>query len=201
MSFAYTRPRKPPVSAFKPENISNYLHDLQALFTAGCRVNRAGFGWMGWSAAQWSEGGKNTRRQSPTSGAHLAMMTTECARKLLPLWLQERDTHMGAFFATRIGLEWQHYLGSFYVWPPVGGYWTHTSTTCSSPSKPVLLHHHFDHVWSVDALRVQNSSEEPGRIAWFEQRWIGMVRKLIELPRRRKQGRLPRRLRGRVGLL
>ena len=91
--------------------------------------------------------------------------------------------------------------GSFYVWPPVGGYWTHTSTTCSSPSKLVLLHHHFDHVWSVDALRVQNSSEEPGRIAWFEQRWIGMVRKLIELPRRRKQGRLPRGLRGRVGVL
>ena len=37
-------------------------------------------------------------------------------------------------------------------------------------------------------------------IAWFEQRWIGMVRLLVQLPRRRKQGCLPRALPGRVGL-
>jgi len=96
------------VSAFKPERISNYLHDLQALFTAGSRCGRRGFGWLGWSAAQWSEGGRKTRRQSPASGAHLSMMTSECARKLLPLWLKERDTHMGAFCAAKLGLQWQH---------------------------------------------------------------------------------------------
>ncbi len=58
VTFADSRPRKPPVSAFKPESISNYLHDLQALFTAGSRCGRRGFGWLGWSAAQWSEGGR-----------------------------------------------------------------------------------------------------------------------------------------------
>ena len=92
------------------------------------------------------------------------MMTTECARKLLPLWLKERDTHMGAFFATRIGLEWQHYLGSFYVWPPVGEYWTHPSTTCSSPENPVLLHNHFDHKWSQEGTRPMYREHH--------QRWI-----------------------------
>ena len=57
VSFAYTRPRRPPVTAFQLENMSNYLHVLHALFTAGCRVSRAGFGWFGWCAAQWGERG------------------------------------------------------------------------------------------------------------------------------------------------
>ena len=115
--------------------------------------------WAGWNAAQWSAGGKNTRKQSPASGAHLALMTTECARKLLPMVLKERDTHMGFFFGLRLGLEWQHYLGSSYVWPPVGGFWTHTSTTCSSPSKPRPLEHHFDHKWSQEGTRKRRADQ------------------------------------------
>ena len=67
---------------------------------------------------------------------------------------------MGAFFAAKLGLEWQHYLGSFYVWPPVGGCWTHTSTTCSSPAQPHLLHNHFDHKWSQEGTRVLHAGQQ-----------------------------------------
>ena len=46
--------------------------------------------------------------------------------------------------------DWQDYLGSAYLWPPVGGFWTHISTTCSSPARPVDLHHHFNHGWTQE---------------------------------------------------
>ena len=153
VSMVYRRPGKPPSSAFTPDRISEELHDLHGLFTAACRQGRDGFCWCGWNAAQWSEGGKKTRKCSPASGAHLSMMTTACARKLLPLAQQEQDTHMGFFFGNKLGLAWQHYLGSSYLWPPVGGYWTHVSTTCSTPSKPRELQHHFGHKWSQEGTR------------------------------------------------
>jgi len=95
------------------------------------------------------------------------MMTTECARKLLPMWQRERDTHMGAFFGSMLGLEWQHYLGSSYVWPPVGGFWTHTSTTCSTPSNPRTLRHHFDHAWSQEGTRVRKADQQHRHIMSF----------------------------------
>ena len=52
---------------------------------------------------------------------------------------------MGGFFASHLGMEWQDYLGSFYVWPPVGGFWSHISTTCSTPDAPKVLENHFGH--------------------------------------------------------
>ena len=113
--------------------ISDYLHDLQTLFTKASRLGRYGFGWLGWNAPQCGAGGQKIRKQSPASGAHLSMISSECARKMLPLWLRDPNAHMGAFFARLLGLKHQSLLGSFYVWPPVGGCWEHTSTNCSSP--------------------------------------------------------------------
>ena len=92
------------------------------------------------------------------------MMTTECARKLLPLLLKEHDSHMGAFLANCLGLQWQHSLGSFYVWPPVGGFWSHTSTTCSPPYNQRTLLHHFDHSWAQEGTRKRNENQR--------HRWI-----------------------------
>ena len=80
--------------------------------------------------------------------------------KLLPLWLMERDTDMGHFFATRLGLQLQHYLRSFYVWPPVEGYWYHTSKTCSEPNKPRPLKNHFLHPWITQSSPIQAISRD-----------------------------------------
>ena len=74
---------------------------------------------------------------------------------------------MGAFFAAKVGLEWQSYLGSFYVWPPVGSYWTHVSTTCSSPDKPRLLPDHFDHKWCQGGTRKKTANQVHRWIAAF----------------------------------
>ena len=167
VSMVYTRSQKPPVTAFTPDRISEELHDLHALFTAASRLGRGGFLWAGWSASQWSAGNKQTRKRSPASGAHLSLMTTECARKLLPMWLKCRDTHMGYFFGHKLGLEWQEYLGSSYVWPPIGGFWEHTSTTCSTPLKPVNLKHHFDDEWAQEGTRKRRPDQQDRSIMSF----------------------------------
>ena len=80
--------------------------------------------------------------------------------KLLPLWLMERGTDMGHFFATRLGLQLQHYPRCFYVWPPVEGYWSHTSTTCSEPNKPRPLKNHFVHPWITQSSPIQAISRD-----------------------------------------
>ena len=170
VAMVYTRPRKGGVTAYQPEMISEELNDLHALFTAASRLGRGGFMWAGWNAAQWGEGGKKTRKNSPTSGAHLSMMTTLCARKLLPLALLERDTHMGYFFGHRLGLAWQRFLGSSYCWPPVGGFWTHHSTTCSTKKKPRQLEHHFNHKWCQEGTRPLGAHHVHRRLCGFTAR-------------------------------
>ena len=63
--------------------------------------------------------------------------------------------------------DWQDYLGSAYLWPPVGGFWTHNSTTCSSPARPVDLHHHFNHGWTQEGTRRREAGHVHRRICRF----------------------------------
>ncbi len=95
------------------------------------------------------------------------MMTTECARKSLPLWLMCRDQHMGGFFASHLGMQWQDYLDSFYVWPPAGGFWAHICTTCSTPKAPSVSQNHFGHTWSQEGTRKLNDFQNHRWIAKF----------------------------------
>ena len=81
------------------------------------------------------------------------MITSACARKLLPLWRQERDTHMGTFFSQKLGLLWQEDLGAAYVYPPIGGFFTHKSTACSTERCECVLRDHFDHSWCQAGTR------------------------------------------------
>ena len=60
------------------------------------------------------------------------MMTTACARELMPVWLKEPNSHMGTFFAEKLGYEWQEHFKAVFVYPPIGGFFTHKSTTCST---------------------------------------------------------------------
>ena len=163
----YSRPHQAPVSAHRPESVSEELVDLCALFCAAARAGKGGLLWAGWSASQWGAGGKKVRKMSPSSGAHLVLVTTECARKLLPKALKLQDTHMGYFLGDRCGLDWQDYLGSAYLWPPVGGFWTHISTTCSSPDQPVELNHHFNHGWTQEGTRRREAGHVHRRICRF----------------------------------
>ena len=74
---------------------------------------------------------------------------------------------MGFFFGDKLGLAWQEFLGSSYCWPPVGGFWTHRSTTCSTTKKPRQLRHHFDHKWCQEGTRPLGSDQVHRRICAF----------------------------------
>ena len=45
VTWCFARTGKPPVTAFRPDRISDNLHDLQALFTAASRLGRKVYGW------------------------------------------------------------------------------------------------------------------------------------------------------------
>ena len=45
VTWFFQRPGKPPVTAFRPDRISDNLYDLQALFTAASRLGRKVYGW------------------------------------------------------------------------------------------------------------------------------------------------------------
>ena len=72
------------------------------------------------------------------------MITTECARELLPLWRQEPDSHMGNLFRNKLGYEWQNLYKTGYVLPPIGGFVTHESATASSQIMTVILQNNFN---------------------------------------------------------
>ena len=162
LTYCFSRKNKPPPEGFKPEDISDHLHDLQAYMTAASRLGRGGFLWCGWNVVQWKSGdtkSKGVRKTCPLTGAQLSMMTSKCARELLPVWLQEKDTHMGTFFSQKMGLQWQEWLGCAYVYPPIGGYFTHKSTTCSTEKTERVLQSHFEDKWCQAGTRKENEDQ------------------------------------------
>ena len=62
LSYVFARRRKPPATGFRPEDISNHLHDLQAYMTAAFRFGRGGFFWCGRNVVQWQSCEKNKAR-------------------------------------------------------------------------------------------------------------------------------------------
>ena len=125
---------------------------------------------------------KGVRMTSPLTGAQLCMITTKCARQLLPLWQAEPDSHMGTFFRQKLGLEWQDELGCAYVCPPIGGFFTHKSTTCSTEKIERVLGTHFDSKWSQAGTRKMNEHQQHRWICGFTAsgpaKWLGEVVKL-----------------------
>ena len=61
-TMVYTRPHQAPVSAHRPESVSEELVDLCALSCAAAREGKGGLLWAGWSASQWGAGGKKCAR-------------------------------------------------------------------------------------------------------------------------------------------
>ena len=170
LTCCFSRKKRPPPEGFKPEEISDHLHDLQAYMTAASRLGRGGFLWCGWNVVQWKSGEKRqkgVRQTCPATGAQLSMMTSACARELLPLWLAEPNSHMGTFFSQKMGLQWQHRLGCAFVYPPIGGFFTHKSTTCSTNTKERVLNSHFDDKWCQAGTRKENDDQRHRFIAGF----------------------------------
>ena len=74
---------------------------------------------------------------------------------------------MGTSFTEKMGYTWQSKLGSAVVWPPIGGYYTHPRTTCSTMKAIRVLETHFEHKWSQAGTRKDNKDQNHRWIVGF----------------------------------
>ena len=123
----------------------------------------------------------------------MSMITTECARESLPLWCQEPDSHLGNFIRNKLGYEWQSIYKTGYLWPPVGGFFTHESATASSERMTVILADHFDHCWAQEGTRKLLSKQEHRWVCAFtvkdlqkRKAWLGEIMETAITPRSAK---------------
>jgi hypothetical protein len=74
-----------------------------------------------------------------------------CSRVAASVAPSPKHAH-GLVFKFRMGMEWQERLGCSYVWPPIGGFFTHPSTTVRK-SEERVLQSHFDSEWAQEGTR------------------------------------------------
>lgn len=161
------------------------LLDLISYATAAHRHQRGGFIWASWNAAHWYQN-RPWRKQSPTTGAQCCLVTTACARKLLPLWTATPDMHMGRMLREFVGNKWQDEIGSCYLYPPVGGFWTHESTT--SPGR--VLQSQWKQSWAQSGTRPMKPGDIGRKIGMFTKKGPAQwVLEDIHLPRDTKMFR------------
>ena len=183
----YQKRMKPLRRAFDNAKTSMELHDILAYQTCAARCGEGGMVWMGWSAAQWSDYAK--RKASPTSGAHLVVVTSGCMRRLLALWQEHKDEQMGNML-NYIGRNWSAAIGgASYVQKPIGGFSTHVSSTSDKKVQTRKLHNHFQASWAQEGTRKLNDAQQHRWVCGFTTK--GHPRYLekcaVELPLRSEE--------------
>ena len=155
----FSKPNKPKPWEFQEKYISPELLDLVAYATAAARVGRGGLIWAGWNAVQWTKADGTTakpkRSQSPSSGAQLIMVTSDFMRFILPKWQDLPDRHMG-YNINGLAMSHQHTGGMCYLLPPIGGFFTHPSTTSVGLANLVS---HFSAGWAQEGTRKRKPEE------------------------------------------
>jgi hypothetical protein len=118
-----------PAAAFRPEHVRSEVQDITDYFNLAAKDGGIDdVLWCGWNAEQWTHGSAK-RQRSPSSGAHLLLLTAKCARKLLPVVQACKDMHMGSTIKLKWLQDWRDTISGGYIVPPIGGYYTHISTT------------------------------------------------------------------------
>jgi len=166
----FAKPQKPERWEFADEHVSPELRDLVGYMTAAARVGRGGLVWAGWNAIQWTKPdgttGKPKRTGSPCSGAQLIMCTSDAMRFLLPKWQAMPNKHMG-FVLAQLAEECQDLVGMAYLLPPIGGFFTHPSTTDEGL---VQLSSHFERAWSQEGTRKRTEEQRDRYLCAFTQK-------------------------------
>ena len=147
---------------------SQFLLDIIDIANIAGRRGVGDFVWLGWNASHWTgcaEEGQalKIRQESPTSGAHLSIMTTKGARFLMEKIKANElpKGHMGHQF-----IFWLHQFqglsfrpnpsfGASYIVPPIGGYMTH-DTTWMRQGKQANLKSHWSAKWMQEGSRIED---------------------------------------------
>lgn len=183
----YQKRKKPARQEFDNARVSTELRDILAYQCCAARCGEGGMVWCGWSASHHSD--KAKRKASPSTGAHLVVVTCGCMRRLLPLWQNHPDTQMGDML-NYIGREWSEAIGgASYVQKPIGGFMTHISTTSDKKVPDKKLQNHFQASWAQEGTRKLNVAQQHRWICGFTTK--GHPRYLekcaVELPLRSEE--------------
>ena len=147
---------------------SGFLMDVIDIANIAARKGCGDFIWLGWDASHWTGGieerpSNRIRQQSPTSGAHLSVMTTKGARYLM------EKLKAGLLPKGHMGHQFIHWLlnfqgtralpnpdfGACYIVPPLGGYMSHP-TTWMKDKKQAYLHSHWSAKWMQEGSRTED---------------------------------------------
>ena len=97
---------------------------------------------------------------------------------------------MGTLFSQKLGNLWQERFGAAYVYPPIGGFFGHKSTTCSTTRQERILQSHFEHSWCQAGTRKENADQtdrwicdftQSGPAKWLHENAIGFPEQLENL--------------------
>ena len=157
--------RKAEASETLAEKIAPELLDLLYYAREASRAGRGGIIWAGWNSAHWIKG-ESRRKQSPRTGAQLVMVTAKAARKLVHLVPKTPNMHMGTYLRSFIGVDRQEELEACYIWPPIGGFVTHDSTT--TPGK--ILENHFGQAYTQEGTRPLTAAHKRRKLGLFTPR-------------------------------
>ena len=161
----YQKRRKPRRREFDNASTSMELRDILAYLCCASRCGKGGLNWMGWSASHHTDNAK--RKASPSTGAHLVVVTSGCMRLLLPKWQNHKDEQMGNML-NHIGREWSAEIGgASYVQKPIGGFMTHISTTSDKKIPDKKLHNHFKAPWAQEGTRKLNDDQQHRWVCGF----------------------------------
>ena len=152
---------------------SQFLLDVVDIANTAARNGCGDFVWLGWDASHWTGGAEEKqtwkiRKESPTSGAHLSIMTTKGARFLMEKIKASElpKGHMGHQFIYWL-LRYQGMgglpnpeFGACYIVPPLGGYMSHKTTWMRQGREANLLSH-----WAAKWMQEGSRTEDfKGRI-------------------------------------
>ena len=142
--------------------ITPEVSDLTDYFNIAAKLGRDDVMWAGWNAEQWTSGKQGIRKNSPSTGAHCLLLTAACARKLLPEMQKCKDMHMGSTIKLKWMQDWAHIIRGSYLLPPIGGFYTHASTTTLNRT----LRSHLDDSWAQPGTRerVGHPNDKPRHI-------------------------------------
>ena len=136
-------------SSHADDEISEAVQDVTDTFNLCAKLGKKHMAWMSWNAEQWTHG-KAARQMSPSTGAQMVCLSAVGARKLKRrMQAEPRDMHMGSVIKLWWLQDWKEILGC-YVCPPIGSFYTHSSTTDKAEK---ILETHFGDRWAQEGTR------------------------------------------------
>ena len=148
--------KKRKSSDYNEHRVRPEVQDITDYFNIAAKRGQDDVCWMGWSAEQWTSG-QAKRKRSPSTGAHLVLLTAKGARTLKPLMQECKDMHMGSTIKLKWLQDWVLYIKGTYIVPPIGGFYTHMSTTDKGGR---VLKSHLDDRWAQEGTRRREDHPE-----------------------------------------